>query len=61
MSTPESPLQLAVVGHTNTGKTSLMRTLLRDAAFGEVKNAAATTRHVETAGIGSTHATLVQL
>ena len=61
MNTPESPLQLAVVGHTNTGKTSLMRTLLRDAAFGEVKNAAATTRHVETAGIGSTHATLVQL
>ena len=39
-------LSLAVVGHTNTGKTSLMRTLLRDSRFGEVKNAAATTRHV---------------
>ena len=29
------PLSLAVVGHTNTGKTSLMRTLLRDSGFGE--------------------------
>ena len=43
------PLKLAVVGHTNTGKTSLVRTLLRDVYFGEVKNEAATTRHVEQA------------
>lgn len=43
------PLKLAVVGHTNTGKTSLLRTLLRDMYFGEVKNAPATTRHVEKA------------
>ena len=42
-------LKLAVVGHTNTGKTSLLRTLLRDVYFGEVKNEAATTRHVERA------------
>lgn len=42
-------LKLAVVGHTNTGKTSILRTLLRDKYFGEVKNAAATTRHVEQA------------
>ncbi|MEC7120939.1 MAG: GTPase/DUF3482 domain-containing protein [Pseudomonadota bacterium] len=45
------PLALAVVGHTNTGKTSLLRTLLRDVAFGEVKNQASTTRHVERAAI----------
>ncbi|WP_230661162.1 DUF3482 domain-containing protein [Psychrobacter sp. I-STPA10] len=45
------PLKLAVVGHTNTGKTSLLRTLLRDVYFGEVKNEAATTRHVERAVI----------
>lgn len=45
------PLKLAVVGHTNTGKTSILRTLLRDVYFGEVKNAAATTRHVERAQI----------
>ena len=45
-------LSLAVVGHTNTGKTSLMRTLLRDSRFGEVKNAAATTRHVAQAALG---------
>ncbi len=41
------PVSVAIIGHTNTGKTSLMRTLLRDCDFGEVKNAAATTRHVE--------------
>lgn len=43
------PLKLAVVGHTNMGKTSILRTLLRDVYFGEVKNEAATTRHVEQA------------
>ena len=30
-------LNIAVVGHTNTGKTSLLRTLLRDEAFGVYK------------------------
>lgn len=42
-----NPLQLAVVGHTNTGKTSLLRTLARDTGFGEVADSAGTTRHVE--------------
>lgn len=56
-----NPLSLAVVGHTNTGKTSLMRTLLRDSAFGEVKNAPATTRHVEQAAISDGGNTLVYL
>jgi hypothetical protein len=40
---------LAVVGHTNVGKTSLMRTLMRDARFGRVAPTAATTRRVERA------------
>jgi small GTP-binding protein len=40
-------LRVAIVGHTNTGKTSLVRTLTRDATFGEVSNRPATTRHVE--------------
>ena len=40
-------LKVAVVGHTNTGKTSLLRTLTRDVAFGEVSNRPATTRDVE--------------
>ena len=40
-------LRVAVVGHTNTGKTSLLRTLARDVAFGEVSDSAGTTRHVE--------------
>ena len=41
------PLSLAIVGHTNTGKTSLIRTLLRSEHFGNVQNSAGTTRHVE--------------
>jgi len=40
-------VRIAVVGHTNTGKTSLLRTLLRDTSFGEVADAPGTTRHVE--------------
>jgi predicted GTPase len=40
-------LRLAVVGHTNTGKTSLLRTLTRSVDFGEVSPHPATTRHVE--------------
>jgi len=43
--------RLAVVGHTNVGKTSLMRTLMRDASFGEVAASAATTRQVEQAAL----------
>ena len=39
--------RLAIVGHTNTGKTSLMRTLTRDRHFGKVSDRPATTRHVE--------------
>ncbi|MES3006765.1 MAG: DUF3482 domain-containing protein [Pseudomonadota bacterium] len=41
------PLCIAVVGHTNTGKTSLLRTLTRDSGFGEVSARPSTTRHVE--------------
>ena len=55
------PLSLAVVGHTNTGKTSLLRTLLRDSGFGEVKNAPSTTRHVEEAAITDGADTLLYL
>lgn len=40
-------LRLAVVGHTNTGKTSLMRTLTRDPDFGQVADRPGTTLHVE--------------
>lgn len=44
-------LEIAVVGHTNTGKTSLIRTLLRSTSFGKVEDAAGSTRHVERATI----------
>ncbi|WP_397475062.1 GTPase/DUF3482 domain-containing protein [Pusillimonas sp.] len=40
-------LRLAVVGHTNTGKTSLLRTLTRNPDFGRVEDNPGTTRHVE--------------
>ena len=44
---PEAHLiRVAVVGHTNTGKTSLLRTLTRDRGFGEVADAPGTTRQV---------------
>lgn len=43
----EPPLRLAVVGHTNTGKTSLLRTLTRNPGFGQVDDSPGTTRHVE--------------
>lgn len=44
-------LNVAVVGHTNTGKTSLIRTMLRSSEFGVIEDAAGTTRHVEQATI----------
>jgi hypothetical protein len=44
---PSRPVRIAVVGHTNTGKTSLLRTLIRDTGFGEVSSRPSTTRHVE--------------
>lgn len=54
-------LRLAVVGHTNTGKTSLLRTLLEDRHFGEVRDSAGTTRHVEGARIRVNGKALIEL
>ncbi len=51
--TEQSVMQLAVVGHTNVGKTSLLRTLTRDSRFGEVSSAHSTTRHVERTRLGT--------
>ncbi|MBB4212458.1 50S ribosome-binding GTPase [Rhodothalassium salexigens DSM 2132] len=47
--TPPQAINVAVVGHTNVGKTSLMRTLTRQRGFGAVSIRPATTRHVEMA------------
>jgi len=49
--TSEPPIRMAVVGHTNTGKTSLLRTLTRNRSFGEVHDAPGTTRHVQGAPV----------
>ncbi len=38
---------VSVVGHTNAGKTSLLRTLTRNVHFGEVSDRPGTTRHAE--------------
>lgn len=62
--TPRSPdgaLKLAVVGHTNTGKTSLLRTLSRNPDFGEVRDSPGTTRHVEGLRLLVDSATAVEL
>lgn len=40
-------LNLAIVGHTNVGKTSLLRTLIQDSDLGVVSDKPGTTRHVE--------------
>ncbi|PAU66620.1 GTPase SAR1 [Pseudomonas sp. PIC25] len=55
------PLKLAVVGHTNVGKTSLLRTLTRDTGFGEVSHRPSTTRHVEGARLSVDGEPLLEL
>lgn len=39
-------LGIAIVGHTNTGKTSLVRTLTHNRDFGEVRDESGTTRRI---------------
>lgn len=55
------PLKLAVVGHTNVGKTSLLRTLTRDVSFGDVSHRPSTTRHVEGARLSVDGEALLEL
>lgn len=58
---PRAPLVIAVVGHTNTGKTSLIRTLLRNSEFGQVQDSAGTTRHVEAAQLAINGQAMIEL
>ena len=44
-------IAIAVVGHTNVGKTSLLRTLLRDATFGDVSPLPSTTIQVNSGSL----------
>ena len=46
------PIVVAVVGHANTGKTSVLQTLLRRRDFGTVSPHGGTTRTVEAGDIG---------
>jgi len=57
----EAAPRIAVVGHTNTGKTSLVRTLSRDAELGEVADGAATTRGVEAVWLRSDRGRVLEL
>lgn len=41
------PLVIAIAGHTNAGKTSLLRTLTRQVGFGEVSDQPGTTRNAQ--------------
>ncbi len=52
---------IAVIGHTNTGKTSLMRTLTRRRDFGDISAHPATTRHVELAEIAVADRAILRL
>ncbi|EPM85401.1 hypothetical protein A3SM_07948, partial [Pseudomonas syringae pv. actinidiae ICMP 18886] len=54
-------IKLAVVGHTNVGKTSLLRTLTGDVSFGEVSHRPSTTRYVEGARLSVDGQALVEL
>ncbi|ETX09589.1 GTP-binding protein [Marinomonas ushuaiensis DSM 15871] len=55
------PISLLVVGHANTGKTSLIRTLLRRHDFGEINDRAGITRHVESVEVNIGQQTVVML
>ncbi|RUO25225.1 DUF3482 domain-containing protein [Aliidiomarina minuta] len=48
---PHEALTIAVVGHTNVGKTSLLRTLLHDTEFGQVASNPSTTQDVSSASL----------
>ena len=54
-------MRIAVVGHTNTGKTSLVCTLLRRQDFGAIRDAAGTTRQVTSAGLEIDGELLIEL
>ncbi len=49
--TTREPVKIAVVGHTNVGKTSLLRTLLQQTDFGVVAASPSSTREVISSGI----------
>lgn len=49
--TEQPVLQIAVVGHANVGKTSLLRTLTRDVDFGQIADLPGTTKQVQAAPI----------
>ena len=61
MTEQTTPLTLAVVGHTNVGKTSLLRTLTRDVGFGAISHRPSTTRHVEGARLSVDGEALIEL
>lgn len=57
----ENLLRVAVVGHTNTGKTSLVRTLTHNRQFGQVEDRGGTTRQVTVTSLGLGDKALIEL
>lgn len=57
----ERMLTIAIVGHTNTGKTSLIRTLLRRRDFGEVDDRGGTTRQIVSASLDADGRRVIEL
>lgn len=54
-------LRVAVVGHTNTGKTSLVRTLTHNRSFGQVRDQAGTTRQIAAAELVAESGACIEL
>lgn len=54
-------LTLAVVGHANVGKTSLLRTLARNRYFGKISSKPGTTRHTEGIRLINNDETFIEL
>ncbi|MEN1727402.1 MAG: GTPase/DUF3482 domain-containing protein [Pseudomonadota bacterium] len=54
-------LKMAIVGHTNTGKTSLVRTLTRNRRFGEVEDRGGSTRQITATELGQDGQALIEL
>lgn len=55
------PVTISVVGHTNTGKTSFLRTLLKDRYFGEIAATPSTTRDVSMAELVAGNEVIAEL
>jgi len=57
----KEPIVITVAGHANHGKTSVIRTLARDANFGQVADEAGTTKDIKPTRIHLNHRTMMRI